>query len=61
MWESLFFINIPRELCYLAMSAVLIPSHGSQGVAMAYGAASLLGAVSTLLVAMIKPQAVAAI
>ena len=61
MWESLFFINIPRELCFFAMSAVLIPSHGSQGVAMAYGAASLLGAASTLLVARIKPQAVAAI
>ena len=61
MWESLFFINIPRELIYLGVSIALIPSYGSQGVAMAYGVASLLGVASTLAVASIKPQPVVSV
>lgn len=61
MWESLFFINIPRELVYLGVSIALIPSYGSQGVAMAYGVASLLGVASTLAVASIKPQPVVSV
>ena len=51
MWHSLFLIAIPRDLLYLALAAVFLPTHGVAAAASAYLAAHLVGLVATLVLA----------
>jgi O-antigen/teichoic acid export membrane protein len=50
MWRSLLLIVGPRDLLYLALAALWLPSHGVAGAAAAYLSAQLFSLMSTLLV-----------
>ena len=50
MWYTFFLIVIPRDLSYLALSALLLTSQGVIAVASAYLAAQVLSLCATLLV-----------
>lgn len=51
MWQSLFFIAIPRDLGYLLVSALLLPKVGVLAAAAAYLSAQVLGLACTSLAA----------
>jgi len=42
LWESFFFVNIPREALFLALAFLLVPSHGALGLSIAYACCWLL-------------------
>jgi O-antigen/teichoic acid export membrane protein len=49
MWHSLFLIAIPRDLLYLGLATLLVPSYGVLAAAGAYLAAHIVGLIATLL------------
>lgn len=51
MWHSLFLIAIPRDLLYLFLAALFLPSYGVTAAAAAYLTAQSLGLLSTLVAA----------
>lgn len=51
MWQSLFLIAIPRDLLYLGLATLLVPSHGVLAAAGAYLTAHAVGLLATLLTA----------
>jgi len=51
MWQSLFFIAIPRDVGYLAVSAMVVPQYGVVAAAAAYLAAQALGLACTAVLA----------
>ncbi len=51
MWHSLFLIAVPRDVLYLALAAVYLPTHGVAAAAMAYLAAHVVGLVATVVLA----------
>lgn len=50
MWLSFFAIALPRDCAVAGLAYFLIPKSGANGLASAYGLASLVALVSTLLV-----------
>jgi O-antigen/teichoic acid export membrane protein len=53
MWQSLVFVVIPRDLVYLGLTALLLPSLGVLGASLAYVAAWLLALIVIIL--LIRP------
>jgi O-antigen/teichoic acid export membrane protein len=51
MWQSLFMIVVPRDLFYLCLAALLIPSFGGLSASIAYLAAHIVGLGATLITA----------
>lgn len=51
MWQSLFFIAIPRDVGYLAAAAMLVPQYGVVAAAAAYLGAQVLGLACTAVAA----------
>lgn len=50
MWRSLFFIVGPRDLAYLGLAAILIPTYGLVGAGGAYALAQLYSCMATVAV-----------
>lgn len=51
MWQSLFLIAIPRDLLYLLLAALFLPTYGVTAAAAAYLAAHTFGLASTVVAA----------
>lgn len=52
MWHSLFLIAMPRDLLYLGLAALLVPTHGVAAAAAAYLVAHAVGLATTLGIAL---------
>lgn len=52
MWQSLWIIALPRDLTLIGLGYILIPVHGSIGLALAYVAAHFLAFCATVLIAL---------
>ena len=50
LWQSLFFISIPRDLTISVLAVLLVPAHGAQGLAVAYVGGWIVGLVSTIVI-----------
>lgn len=51
MWQSLFAIAIPRDVLYVALAAMLLPTYGVIGAGLAYGVAQCVSLLATIVMA----------